>query len=140
MLMTQRGLIRALKRGISLDCQLELAMPWLFGAAALDDRERAKALRERLLDNPAPPTLEEMERQYPVLAEFDAAAYLPRISAPTLVIISEDDIIALPRESEKLAAGIAGARIARLPGGHVSQFEEPEKLAEAIGKFLAVPS
>ncbi|MDP8235240.1 MAG: alpha/beta hydrolase [Candidatus Erginobacter occultus] len=139
MLMAQRGLLRALKRGISLDCQLELAMPWLFGRAALNDRKRAEALRRKLLDNPNPPTIGEMERQYPVLAGFDAAAFLPRISAPTLVVISDDDILALPGESEELAAGIAGAKVVRLNGGHVSGYEEPEKLAAAIRRFLAGP-
>ncbi|MFH1037674.1 MAG: alpha/beta hydrolase [PVC group bacterium] len=136
MLMAQRGLIRAIKHGVSVDCQLDIAMPWLFGASALANKDRAEALRKRLLDNPTPPTIGEMERQYPVLAGFDSSGFLHKIKAPTLVIISDDDIIALPRESEALAGKIAGSRIARLPGGHVSEYEEPEKLAAAIRGFL----
>ena len=136
MLMAQSGLIRAIKHGVSVDCQLEIAMPWLFGASSLDNKTKAEALKKRLLDNPTPPTIEEMERQYSALSGFDSSGFLHQIKAPALVIISDDDIIALPRESEELAGKIAGARIARLPGGHVSEYEEPEKLAEAIRGFL----
>lgn len=139
MLMAQRGLLQALQGGVSLDCQLEIAMSWLFGAAVLADRERVDALRRRLLDNPTPPTIEEMKRQYPALAGFDSSPFLRQITAPTLVIISEDDIIVRPEESEDLAGRIPGSKIARLPGGHVSEYEEPERLAEAIRGFLAGP-
>lgn len=136
MLMAERGIICAIKHGASLDCQLEIIMPWLFGNGALSDEDRKAALKKMLLDNPNPPPVEDLERQYNALTEFDSSGSLYKINAPTLVIISEDDIIALPGESETLAGKIAGARIARLPGGHVSGYEEPEKLAAAILQFL----
>jgi pimeloyl-ACP methyl ester carboxylesterase len=89
-----------------------------------------------ILDNPTPPSLKELERQYQALLEFDSSGSLDKIKAPTLVVISDDDILALPAESEELAKKITGAQIARLPGGHVSEYEEPEKLVAAIQSFL----
>ena len=135
-LMATQGLIDAIKCGASLDCQLEINMPWLFGDKALADKDRTAALREMILDNPTPPSLKELERQYQALLEFDSSGSLDQIKAPTLVVISDNDILALPAESEELAKKITGAQIARLPGGHVSEYEEPEKLTAAIRQFL----
>ena len=135
-LMAMQGLIDAIKCGASLDCQLEISMPWLCGTKVLADPDRTAALRDMILDNPTPPSLKELERQYQVLLEFDSSDLLDKIKAPTLVVISDDDILAIPAESEELAEKIADARIARLPGGHVSEYEEPEKLGAAIQSFL----
>jgi len=135
-LMAMQGLIDAIKCGASLYCQLEISLPWLCGEKVLADPDRAAALREMILANPTPPSLEELERQYQVLSEFDSSDSIGQIKAPTLVIISDDDILARPAESEELAGKISGARIARLPGGHMSEYEEPEKLTAAIRHFL----
>jgi len=135
-LMALKSLIDATKNGASVDCQLEISMPWLFGKMALADQERKAALREMILDNPTPPSIEELERQYRALSEFDSSGLLDKIKAPVLIVISDDDILAIPAESEELAEKIADARIARIPGGHVSEYEEPEKLVAAIQSFL----
>ncbi len=135
-LMALKGLIDVIKAGGSLDCQLEVSMPWLFGHGALADQKRKAELREMILDNPTPPSLEDLERQFHPLQEFDSSGDLGRIKATTLVIISDDDILALPAESERMAESIPGARIARIPGGHVSEFEQPEMLAQSIRNFL----
>lgn len=135
-LMALKGLIDVIKSGGSLDCQLEVSMPWLFGHEALADQKRKAELREMILDNPTPPSLEDLERQFHPLREFDSSGTLGRIKAPTLVVISDDDILALPAESERMAESIPGARIARIPGGHVSEFEQPEMLAQSIRDFL----
>jgi 3-oxoadipate enol-lactonase len=135
-LMALKGLNDAIRCGASLDCQLEISMPWLFGSKALSDQDKREALRQMILDNPNPPSLNELERQYHALLEFDSSGSLGKIKAPTLVVISDDDILALPAESERLANSIPGARIVRLPGGHVSEFEQPDLLAQSIRDFL----
>ena len=135
-LMAMQGLIDAIKCGASLDCQFEISLPWLCGEKVLADPDRAAALREMILDNPTPPSLKELERQYQVLSEFDSSDSIGKIKAPTLVIISDDDILARPAESEELAGKIYGARIVRLPGGHMSEYEEPDKLTDAIRQFI----
>jgi len=135
-LMAMQGLLDAIRCGASLDCQLEVSMPWLFGYKALADKDRTASLRDMILDNPTPPSLKELERQYQALVEFDSSGSLDKIKAPTLVVISDDDILALPSESERLANSIPGARIIRLPGGHVSEFEQPDLLAQSIRDFL----
>jgi pimeloyl-ACP methyl ester carboxylesterase len=135
-MMAIKGLIDTIKNGVPLDCQLDVNLPWLFGKKALGNRDRTAALRGMILDNPTPPTIKELERQYQALSEFDSSGSLEQIKVPVLVVISDEDILALPAESEELAENISGARIARLPGGHASEYEEPEKLIAAIESFL----
>lgn len=67
--------------------------------------------------------------------EFDAAQDLPRVAAPTLVVVgAADDMRA---QSDLLAARIPGARLAVVPGaGHMLPLEQPAALAEAVGGFL----
>lgn len=135
-LMALKGLIDAIKNGASLDCQLEVSMPWLFGNKALADQDRKAALRQMILDNPTPPSIKELERQYRSLLEFNSSGSLDKIKVPVLIVISDDDILALPAESERLAKSIPGARIARIPGGHASEFEQPGELSRVIRNFL----
>lgn len=137
-LMAMQGLIDAIKCGASLNCQLEIIQPWLFGLKALNDPYRISSLREMILDNPIPPSIKDLERQYNALSSFDSSAKLNKIKAFTLVIISDDDILALPEESEEMAEKIPRSRIVRIPGGHASEYEEPDRLAQAIRRFLII--
>ncbi len=134
-LLALEGVISSIKSGIDLDSRLKIIMPWLFGREELADPARAAKLREMLLDEPYPATVSGLERHYRALAAFDGRDLLTRIEVPTLVVSAEDDLLALPEETARLAAGIPGARLVRLPGGHVSQFERPQLLAETIARF-----
>ncbi|MTJ80466.1 MAG: alpha/beta fold hydrolase [Telmatospirillum sp.] len=62
---------------------------------------------------------------------------LPRITAPTLVIVGEEDVATRPEKSERIAKAIAGARLVRIPGaGHSSTVEQPAAVTAAIREFL----
>lgn len=66
-----------------------------------------------------------------------AADELARITAPTLVIVGDEDV-ATPREkAEHLASSIRDARLVVIPGaGHSSSVEEPVAVTRAIERFL----
>ena len=66
----------------------------------------------------------------------DVAAPIERIAAPTLVIGSAEDPLYPPQIARGMAERIAGARLVLLPGGHVSNLEQPERFNGAVLEFL----
>jgi len=63
---------------------------------------------------------------------------LPRIGAPTLVIVGEEDVATIPAKAERIARAIPNARLVRIPkAGHSSTVEEPQAVNAAILDFLA---
>jgi aminoacrylate hydrolase len=65
------------------------------------------------------PGIDVMEKRILALGSFDVSHRLGEITARTLVIASQDDMLVPPRAGEKLAAGIARAGIGRPAyGGH----------------------
>lgn len=63
---------------------------------------------------------------------------LARITAPTLVVVGEEDAATVPAKSERLRDAIAGAKLVRIPrAGHSSSVEEPAAVTAAIESFLA---
>lgn len=72
-------------------------------------------------------------------ARPDATAGLGAIAVPTLVIVGEADATTPPAEAEKLAAGIAGAQLVRIPGaGHLASLEAPQAFNAALAGFMRV--
>jgi 3-oxoadipate enol-lactonase len=93
--------------------------------------ERILALR---LANPFDP--EGWQAQAAAGAGFDGHDRLSRIEAATLVITGTEDVVVDPRNSELLADGIAGARLERVPGGHLFFWEDPTRFVGLVKEFL----
>lgn len=79
---------------------------------------------------------------YRVAAQFmastDTGGSLAGITAPTLVLVGEDDVITGVPESRLLAERIPGARFEIIPrAGHAAITERPEAVAAAITTFWA---
>jgi thioesterase CepJ len=71
------------------------------------------------------------------LAGFDAAAELPSLRVPTLVITGEHDRVLPPAGGEELARTIPGARLVQVPGvGHIGYAENPAAFNAAVLEFL----
>lgn len=67
----------------------------------------------------------------------DASPSLANIRIPTLVLVGDEDTLTPPTAAEKLAAGIPGAQLLRIPGaGHLSNLEQPELFNSAVLSFL----
>jgi pimeloyl-ACP methyl ester carboxylesterase len=63
---------------------------------------------------------------------------LPRIAAPTTVVVGEEDVATVPAKAERLHAAIAGSTLVRIPrAGHSSSVEEPAAVTAAIEAHLA---
>jgi 3-oxoadipate enol-lactonase len=72
------------------------------------------------------------------LAELDLRPELGKVRIPVLVLVGEHDEATPPPMSRELAAGLANARLAIIPGcAHVPQLQSPEIFLNAIGDFLS---
>jgi len=71
-----------------------------------------------------------------VLRDGDFTADLGAIAVPTLVICGKDDVPTPPGDSEILAQGIAGARLALLDAGHLSSVEAPRAFTAALERHI----
>ena len=73
------------------------------------------------------------------IVSFNRLDNLPHINVPTLCLACELDKNAAPAVMEKMAARIAGAEYACLPGvGHLGNMEQPDAFNAAILKFLSL--
>lgn len=69
-------------------------------------------------------------------------AELPRITAPTVVIVGDEDVATPKVKAERIAGAIAGSKLVIIPrAGHSSTVEEPAAVTRAIRDFLeALPA
>jgi pimeloyl-ACP methyl ester carboxylesterase len=59
------------------------------------------------------------------------------IDAPTLLVTGTEDNVIDPRNTDVLAARLAGARVERLPGtGHLFFWEQPDAVVRIVTEFL----
>jgi pimeloyl-ACP methyl ester carboxylesterase len=67
----------------------------------------------------------------------DSTGLLASIRVPTLVIVGEDDVLTTPADADRIAKGIRGARLVKIPdAGHMSNLEQPELFNRALEEFL----
>ncbi len=70
------------------------------------------------------------------MARTDTSDLLPRIAAPTLVVVGEDDVVTGVPESRLLAEQIPGARLTIIPrAGHAAITERPDEFTDAVTAF-----
>jgi len=62
---------------------------------------------------------------------------LARITAPTLIVVGDEDVATPPSKAERMASAIAGARLVTILGaGHSSPVEQPALVTATIEQFL----
>ena len=72
---------------------------------------------------------------------IDLRPDLERVRCPTLVVVGEHDFICGPAWNRPIAEGIAGARLAIIPGvGHMPQYEAPDEFRRIVDDWLAATS
>ncbi|MEU2712895.1 alpha/beta fold hydrolase [Streptomyces sp. NPDC007205] len=94
---------------------------------AMDPQELESAAKETGAGVPegTPEHVELVER-------LDVTADLARITVPTLVVSPVDDHLIPPRLHGAVAAGIPGARLEEIPGGHLPFAEHPDRWAALL--------
>jgi len=113
-------------------------MPIMFGATFMNDATRAaerNRWRERLIANDRVGIQRALAG---VIGRAGLEDELAKITAPTLVIVGDEDVATVPEKSERIRAGIAGAKLVLIPNaGHSSTIEEPDAVNAEIASCLA---
>lgn len=112
----------------------ELLYPPEFLAAV--DKQKLDARMRLQVGERAP--LATVLAQLLAVARHDTRKRLDQISAPTLVIRPDRDILVRPSHSDRLARGIRGATLRAVPGaGHGLMFQEAPLVSGAIREHIA---
>jgi 3-oxoadipate enol-lactonase len=114
----------------------DATMPMMFGKSALSDPARAAerdAWHRQLRSN-----RKSLWRAVNGVIERPSVYHeLSRITAPTLVIVGEEDTVTVLTKAVRIVAAIADAKLVRIPrAGHIVTLEQPQAVTQAIGGFL----
>lgn len=130
-------MMNLIARYLSFSLVVDATMKIMFGRSTLADPTRAverRAWRAALLANRRGiwrAVNGAIERQ-------GVADELPSIKVPTLIIVGDEDVAALPEKAEGIHAAIEGSRLVRIPAcGHTATWEQPVAVNSAIEEFLA---
>jgi pimeloyl-ACP methyl ester carboxylesterase len=114
-------------------------LTWLFSTAFLRNREAVQQTSALLAANPYPMTVEAYQRQAQAYLNFDSLDRLGGITAPTLVIVGEQDLVTPPWVAREVADAILGARFEVIRGAgssHVVPIERPDEFNQLVSSFL----
>jgi 3-oxoadipate enol-lactonase len=112
----------------------------LFSTAFLRNHEAVRDTAELLASNPYPMSPEAYGRQADAYRQFDALDRLAAITAPTLVVVGEQDLLTPPWIAREVAEAIPGARFEVIRGdgsSHVVPIECPDEFNRLVLDFLA---
>jgi 3-oxoadipate enol-lactonase len=112
----------------------------LFSTAFLRNHHAVHDTAELLASNPYPMSHKAYARQADAYRRFDALDRLGAITAPTLVVVGEQDLVTPPWIAREVADAIPGARFEVIRGdgsSHVVPIERPEDFNGLVSDFLA---
>ncbi|MGZ4644683.1 MAG: alpha/beta fold hydrolase [Blastococcus sp.] len=114
-----------------------VVLPWLFTHRTLVSHDRLTGIAQsNALTEPV--SYAALRAQADAFARFDARERLPRITAPTLVVVGAEDVVTPVSDSIEIALAIPGADLVVLPqGGHAVVLESPADVVAPIRRFFA---
>lgn len=137
-LMALEMFLMLLKENAPIETVIEASFPWFFSSSFLQNKKNIKAVKEKIMSNPHPQTLFDLERQFNALKQY-CEQREQNATIPTLIVASDEDIICLPTESEQLRAAMPLSTLLTIPSGHSSPIENPIDVIKAIRDFLHEP-
>ncbi len=112
----------------------------LFSTAFLRNHQAVRDTADLLAVNPYPMSPEAYGRQADAYLHFDVLARLPAITAPTLVVVGEQDLLTPPWIAREVAEAIPGARFEVIRGhgsSHLVAIERPDDFNALVVNFLS---
>jgi 3-oxoadipate enol-lactonase len=112
----------------------------LFSTTFLRNREAVRDTAELLASNPYPMSPDAYGRQADAYRQFDALDRLAAITAPTLVVVGEQDQVTPPWIAREVAEGIPGARFEVIRGAgssHLAPIECADEFNRLVSNFLS---
>ena len=111
----------------------------LFSTAFLRNHHAVRDTAELLASNPYPMTPDAYGRQADAYRQFDALDRLAAVTAPTLVVVGEQDLLTPPWIAGEVAEAIPGARFEIIRGdgsSHLVPIECPDDFHSLVLNFL----
>lgn len=113
-------------------------IPIMFGKKFLADPRHAATVKEwkgRVLSNDR---IGVTRAAQGVIRRAGVYDELGKITAPTLIVVGDQDVATEPAQSERMHDKIAGSQLVIIPGmGHISTIEEPELVNTTLKNFLS---
>lgn len=120
----------------NLDVQIEALLPWIFGEKFLNNPSQIKALKQSILNEPHPTTLENQLRHFEALKSFNSQNFLKSIDVPVLIGHGVEDLLSLPDESRFIAEQIKNAKLVTYNCGHDLPHEVTNELVQTLIEFF----
>jgi len=112
-------------------------MPIMFGKTFMTDPNKASQRAHWLEKLKANSKLGVQLGTHGVIEREDYRPRLENITAPTLVMVGDEDFATPVEKAEDIVAGIKGAELCVISGaGHSSSVEQPEFVTEKVESFL----
>ena len=78
-----------------------------------------------------------VRQQSAIMGRIDSRPSLAAITAPTLIVVGEQDALTPSDRAEVMAQGIQGARLVTIPrSGHLSPLEQPDAVTFTLTEWL----
>ncbi len=132
---------QAIKRvmdGSDPDALAEHSAIWSFPEEVLENPGAVDRIKSAMAPVLNPQTVDAFKRQNDALATFDSSNWISEITAPTLVIAGEGDIIWPKKYSgPELAKFIPDSKFVSLPGAHMAYILSAEAFQGHVMNFLS---
>ncbi len=111
-------------------------VPIIYGKTTINDPDRV-ADKAFLIDHLSHNRRSIWQAVNGVIFRAGVLDELQKISAPTLVMVGEEDVCTVPEKSEQLTSSIKGAKLARISrSGHAITLEQPGVVNNLLEEFL----
>ena len=119
----------------SAPLRFDVSMPWVWGARFLEaNLERVMKFRDRAMLVPTEAAINLIRGAM----DHDARAVLPRVTAPALVLVGDEDVLTPRWLAEDVVRRLPNARLEVMAGGgHAVALEDPEAFSARVLAFFA---
>ena len=121
---------------VKLFTLLNAMIPWFFSNDSIRNGKRPAELVDFFVKNQNLQSLSNQSRQLDAAMAFDAKDWLSDITAKTLIIAGEEDLLAPIEDSICLHESIEGAELLSFTAAHNMPQELPKEISNALLKFL----
>jgi len=123
---------------VPAELRIKKRLIWTLGDATLEQEDLIEAMWRFYLRDDAPMDDKVFVRQAEACMAHDALDRLGEITAPTLVVVGEGDILTPPHLARQVTDRIKGARLVLLPNaGHLVAAELAPRFNRLVSRFVA---
>ena len=127
-----------MKQGVPKYLWFENVFYWLFTQQFFMDRARLEESIRLAVDYPHPQSISDFKRQLDAVNAFDFRSKIKKISAATLVVAGEQDILIPADESKLLSRLIGQAKFEIIKNSaHSVHMENPWEFIRTVKDFLS---